>query len=73
LGDTGTVFEITGSGFTPPKQSKQFAGTPGSANCIGKSTSSLAHDYGGIAHAAPALGYASVSALQSAIANYCSN
>jgi hypothetical protein len=77
--NTGTVFEITGSGFitgggsVPPKQAKQFAGTPGSADCTGKSISSLAHTYGGIAHAAPALGYASVSALQSAIVKYCSN
>ncbi|HKD59825.1 MAG TPA: choice-of-anchor tandem repeat GloVer-containing protein [Terracidiphilus sp.] len=68
---TGTAFEITGSGFVPPKDPKQFAGTPGSANCIGKSISSLADTDGGITHAAPALGYASVSALQSAIANYC--
>ena len=75
--NTGTVFEITGTGFVPLKQlggpPKQFAGTPGSADCTGKTVSSLAHTYGGIAHAAPALGYASVSALQSAIANYCSN
>jgi uncharacterized repeat protein (TIGR03803 family) len=72
---SGTVFEITGSGFVPlnPKQSAgdKFAGTPGNADCTGKSISTLAHTYGGIAHAAPALGYASVSALQSAIANYC--
>lgn len=78
--NAGTVFEIAGSGFVPgvappvpPQQSNQFAGKPGSSNCIGKSTSALAHTYGGLAHAAPALGYASVSALQSAIANYCSN
>jgi uncharacterized repeat protein (TIGR03803 family) len=78
--NTGTVFEIAGSGFVPgvappvpPPPSNPFAGTPGSSNCIGKSTSALAHAYGGLAHAAPALGYASVSALQSAIANYCSN
>lgn len=75
--NTGTVFEISGSGFVPPivtpRPSNPFAGTPGSANCFGKSVSALARTYGGIAHAAPALGYASVSALQSAIANYCSN
>jgi uncharacterized repeat protein (TIGR03803 family) len=68
--NTGTVFEITGGGFVPPKQ---FAGTPGSPDCGGKITSSLAHTYGGIAHAASALGYASVSALQNAIANFCGN
>ena len=78
--NTGTVFAITGSGFVPPnappnvppQPSNPFAGTPGSPNCIGKSISSLAHTYGGIAHAAPALGYSSVSALQDAIGNYCS-
>ena len=76
--NTGTVFEIAGSGFVPgvappvpPQPSNPFAGKPGSADCIGKSTSALARAYGGIAHAAPALGYASVSALQSAIASYC--
>jgi hypothetical protein len=71
------VFEITGSGFVPPDPTPlpevKFAGTPGKADCTGKSTSALAHTYGGIAHAAPALGYASVNALQSAVANYCSN
>ena len=66
----GTVFELAGSGFVPPSQ---FAGTPGSANCIGKSISTLAHTYGGIAHAASALGYSSATALESAIANYCGN
>jgi hypothetical protein len=64
----GTVFEVTGSGFVPPKH---FQGTPGSANCTGTSISMLAQTYGGIAYAAPALGYASVSALQSAVASYC--
>jgi uncharacterized repeat protein (TIGR03803 family) len=66
----GTVFEIAGSGFVPVRV---FAGTPGSANCVGASTSSLAQTYGGIAHAASALGYNSVSALKSAITTYCSN
>jgi uncharacterized repeat protein (TIGR03803 family) len=69
---TGTVFEVTGSGFVPPRQ-KHFAGTPGSGDCTGKSISTLAQTYKGIAHAASALGYANVTALQSAIAEYCSN
>lgn len=66
--DQGTVFEVTGSGFVPPQR---FAGTPGDPNCQGASISALAHTYGGIAHAAPGLGYSSVSALKNAIANYC--
>jgi uncharacterized repeat protein (TIGR03803 family) len=68
--DDGTVFEITGSGFVPPKQ---FAGIPGSADCTGRSISTLAHAYGGIAHAAAGLGYNSVADLQTTVANYCGN
>ncbi len=67
LGSTGTVFELTGSGFVPPK----FAGTPGQANCTGVTVSTLANTYGGIAHAAKSLGYANVAALQSAVSSYC--
>jgi uncharacterized repeat protein (TIGR03803 family) len=66
----GAVFEITGSGFVPPRQ---FAGTPGSTNCTGKSISNLTQTYGGLAHAASALGYASVNALQTTVAGYCGN
>ena len=66
--DDGTVFEISESGFVLPNE---FAGTPGSANCNGKSLSTLAQTYGGIAQAAPALGFASTSALQGAVATYC--
>ena len=62
----GTVFEITGSGFVGP-----FAGTPGTANCIGTSVSALAKKYGGLNAAAAALGYPSVTALQNAIAAFC--
>jgi len=62
----GTVFEITGSGFVGP-----FAGTPGTANCIGTSVSALAKKYGGLNAAAAALGYPSVAALQNAIAAFC--
>ena len=66
----GTVFEVVGSGFVPPTR---FAGTPGSASCTGISISTLAHTYGGIAHAAASLGYVSVADLQNAVANYCGN
>lgn len=65
----GTVYEVTGSGFVPPKK---FVGTPGTPHCIGDSISNLAHTYGGIAHAASSLGYASVADLQSAVSSYCS-
>ena len=62
----GTVFEITGSGFVGP-----FAGTPGTANCIGTSVSALAKKYRGLNAAAAALDYPSVTALQNAIAAFC--
>ena len=64
--DRGTVFEVTNSGFVPPAQ---FAGTPGNADCIGKSVSALARQYQGMA-AAAALGQG-VLDLQNAIASYC--
>jgi len=50
-----------------------FAGTPGAANCLGKSVSALASQNGGLSHAAAALGYASVQALQNAISAYCAD
>jgi uncharacterized repeat protein (TIGR03803 family) len=67
----GTVFEITGNGFVPPTSPVVFPGTPGTADCIGSSVSTLAHTYGGITHAAASVGYASVTDLQNAIVTYC--
>ncbi len=64
----GTAFEITKSGFVV---SPQFAGMPGKPNCIGKSISALARQYGGLNNAAAALGYLSVQALQKAILEFC--
>jgi hypothetical protein len=48
-----------------------FAGTPGKANCHGKSVSALAQQFGGLNNAAEALGYPSVDALQNAIMEFC--
>jgi hypothetical protein len=48
-----------------------FAGTPGKANCHGKSVSALARQFGGLNRAAAALGFDSVSALQEAIMAFC--
>lgn len=50
-----------------------FAGTPGQANCFGKSVSALASQNGGLSHAAAALGYANVPALHDAISAYCAD
>ena len=63
----GTVFEVAGSGFIPPGD---LAGTPGDANCIGKTVAGLAHKYGGFSHAGAALGY-SVPELHNEIVIYC--
>ena len=59
----GTVFKQT--------VSATFAGVPGMSDCTGRSISFLATEFGGIAHAATALGYASVKDLKNAVAAYC--
>lgn len=51
----------------------RFAGTPGAANCHGKSASALAQEHGGLAAAAADLGFSSVGALQGAIGAFCGN
>ena len=58
------TFSLTGD--TIPQ-----AGTPGRANCHGKSISALAHQFGGISAAASALGFPSVEALQDAFGAFC--
>jgi len=47
------------------------AGTPGRPNCHGKTVSALARQLGGLAHAAEALGFSSVDALQDVIDLFC--
>jgi len=54
------------SGETVPR-----AGTPGRANCHGKSVSTLAHQFGGLDAAASALGFSSVDALHDAFKAFC--
>jgi hypothetical protein len=58
------TFSLTGD--TIPK-----AGTPGHANCHGKSVSALAHQFGGISAAASALGFSGVGALQDGLRTFC--
>jgi hypothetical protein len=48
-----------------------FVGTPGQADCQGKSVSALSQQYGGMPAAAAALGFPSVQALQNAIKTFC--
>jgi uncharacterized repeat protein (TIGR03803 family) len=59
----GTVFKLS--------MPAVFAGVPGQTNCFGQSVSFLSRRYGGIAHAAASLGYASVMVFQKAVAAYC--
>jgi hypothetical protein len=47
------------------------AGTPGQANCHGKTVSAMALQFGGIAGAALTLGYSSTAALQDGIGVFC--
>jgi hypothetical protein len=47
------------------------AGTPGQANCHGKSISALADQFGSIPAAASALGFSSVGALQDTLRGFC--
>lgn len=54
------------SGETVPR-----AGTPGRANCHGKSVSALAHQFGGLDAAASALGFSSAEALHDAFKAFC--
>jgi hypothetical protein len=58
------TFSLTGE--TVPQ-----AGTPGLANCHGKSVSALAHQFGGLNAAASALGFSSVEELQDALEAFC--
>jgi len=47
------------------------AGTPGQANCVGKTVSALATQFGGLDAASSTLGFSSVAALQVAIGAFC--
>ena len=47
------------------------AGTPGQANCHGRTVSAMAEEFGGIDASALTLGYSSVSALQDGIRVFC--
>jgi hypothetical protein len=47
------------------------AGTPGAANCHGKTVSALARQFDGIDHAAGALGFSTVAGLQGVVRDFC--
>jgi hypothetical protein len=58
------TFSLTGN--TVPD-----AGTPGQANCHGKSISALAGQFGGLPAAASALGFSSIDTLQDGFRAFC--
>jgi hypothetical protein len=64
----GPTFNMT---FSLAGETIPAAGTPGRANCHGKTVSALAHQFGGIHRAVSAVGFSSVSALQNELRAYC--
>jgi hypothetical protein len=67
----GTPLRTFNETFSLAGETVPAAGTPGRANCHGKSVSALAHQFGGLDAAASALGFSSVQALQEAFREFC--
>jgi uncharacterized repeat protein (TIGR03803 family) len=65
--NNGIVFKLTGSGFVP----LAFAGSPGAADCYGRSVLSLQHQDQDLDAMAIDLGLDRAEALQTAILKYC--
>ena len=67
-GNPAPTFNMT---FSMAGETVPEAGTPGQANCHGKSSSAVAKQFGGVDAAAAALGFSSVNALQDALKTFC--
>jgi hypothetical protein len=67
----GTPAPTFNMAFSLAGETIPLAGTPGRANCHGKSVSALAHQFGGLDAAASALGFSSVEELQDAFRAFC--
>src|SRR5262249_13320150 len=67
-GDTPPTFNMT---FSLRGATLEEPGTPGQANCHGKTASSLAQQFGSEASAASELGFSSLKALQDAVRAFC--
>jgi len=67
-GATAPTFNMT---FSLAGETVHEAGTPGAANCLGKTVSALAHEFGSTYSAASSLGFSSVQALQDGFTLFC--
>jgi hypothetical protein len=67
-GSPAPTFNMT---FSLSGETIPDAGTPGDANCHGKTISALARQFGGISAAATALGFSSVADLQGGMKTFC--
>ncbi len=67
-GETPTTFNMA---FTLTGATLSGAGTPGQANCHGKSMSALAEQFGSVDSAASSLGFSSVQSLQNTFGGFC--
>jgi hypothetical protein len=67
-GSPAPTFNMT---FSLSGETVPGAGTPGKANCHGKTISSLAQQFGGLSAAATALGFSSVAELQAGMKGFC--
>jgi hypothetical protein len=67
-GNPSPAFNMT---FSLAGETIPNAGTPGQANCHGRTVSALARQFGGIDAAASALGFSSVASLQDTLKAFC--
>jgi hypothetical protein len=67
----GAVVPTFNMTFSLAGQTIPNAGTPGQANCHGRTVSALAKQFGGIDAAASALGFSSVASLQDVLREFC--
>jgi hypothetical protein len=67
----GNPVQTFGMAFSLSGETVPRAGTPGQANCHGKSVSALAHQFGGLETAASTLGFSSVEALHAGLRTFC--
>jgi hypothetical protein len=67
-GGSAPTFNMT---FSVSGETIPEAGTPGAPNCQGETASALARQFGGVDHAAAALGFSTVAGLQEVVRDFC--